>query len=154
MSRPLDALRISERTRRALVRTGYRTALELDEATDAELLGVRGIGKTSLAEIRRALAIDDGGFAEVVIDGHSHWVRPAVAVAWDLALELGAHATHRRRLGEAQSRAFGRLCVAIARAYGLASQADEDERAVLWQIATTVPLEHIAAVEALLAVRR
>lgn len=45
---------LSARTRNALFRSGFRTVLQVQRATDDELLGIRQFGEQALAEVRSA----------------------------------------------------------------------------------------------------
>jgi DNA-directed RNA polymerase subunit alpha len=56
MNKPTDDLQLSVRARKCLQKLNIRTIGELIHRTDAELLGVKNFGVTSLNEINKALA--------------------------------------------------------------------------------------------------
>jgi DNA-directed RNA polymerase subunit alpha len=56
LNRPVDDLRLSVRARKCLERLGIHTLADLTRKTDAELLGVKNFGVTSLNEIKKALS--------------------------------------------------------------------------------------------------
>jgi DNA-directed RNA polymerase subunit alpha len=56
MNRPADELQLSVRARKCLQKLNIRTLGELVRTTDAELLGCKNFGVTSLNEIKRMLA--------------------------------------------------------------------------------------------------
>jgi len=56
LSKPTDDLQLSIRARKALHALGIRTLGELVRKTDAELLGCKNFGVTSLNEVKKALA--------------------------------------------------------------------------------------------------
>jgi DNA-directed RNA polymerase subunit alpha len=56
MNKPADDLQLSVRARKCLQKLNIRTIGELTRRTDAELLGVKNFGVTSLNEIKKALA--------------------------------------------------------------------------------------------------
>jgi len=56
MNKPADDLQLSVRSRKCLQKLNIRTIGELTRRTDAELLGVKNFGVTSLNEIKKALA--------------------------------------------------------------------------------------------------
>jgi len=56
LSKSVDELRLSVRARKCLERLGLRTVGEVAQKTDAELLGCKNFGLTSLNEIKRAMA--------------------------------------------------------------------------------------------------
>jgi len=56
LDRPVDDLRLSVRAQKCLQKLGIRTLGDLTQRTDAELLGVKNFGVTSLNEIRKALS--------------------------------------------------------------------------------------------------
>jgi len=53
---PIDALNLPPRARNALVRAGITTLEDLVARSDVELLALRGLGSTSLAQVRERLA--------------------------------------------------------------------------------------------------
>ena len=55
MNKPADDLQLSVRARKCLLKLNIRTIGELTRRTDAELLGVKNFGVTSLNEIKKAL---------------------------------------------------------------------------------------------------
>ncbi len=55
-SKPVDDLQLSVRARKCLQKLNLRTLGELTARTDAELLGVKNFGVTSLNEVKKALA--------------------------------------------------------------------------------------------------
>ncbi len=56
MNKPVDDLQLSVRSRKCLQKLNLRTIGELTRTTDAELLGCKNFGVTSLNEIKRLLA--------------------------------------------------------------------------------------------------
>ncbi len=56
LNKPVDDLQLSVRSRRCLQRLNIRTIGELTRKTEAELLGCKNFGVTSLNEIKRTLA--------------------------------------------------------------------------------------------------
>ena len=56
LNKPVDDLQLSVRARKCLQKLNLRTIGELAHKTDAELLGVKNFGVTSLNEIKKALA--------------------------------------------------------------------------------------------------
>ena len=56
LKRPVDDLRLSVRARKCLEKLGVHTLADLTRKTDAELLGVKNFGVTSLNEIKKALS--------------------------------------------------------------------------------------------------
>ncbi|MHC4998202.1 MAG: DNA-directed RNA polymerase subunit alpha C-terminal domain-containing protein, partial [Planctomycetota bacterium] len=55
LNKTMDDLGLSLRARRALDRLGVKTVLELISKTEAELLGCKNFGVTSLNEIKEQL---------------------------------------------------------------------------------------------------
>jgi DNA-directed RNA polymerase subunit alpha len=55
LDKPVDDLNLSVRARKCLQKLNIRTLGELVQKTDAELLGCKNFGVTSLNEIRKAL---------------------------------------------------------------------------------------------------
>ena len=55
-NKPIDDLRLSVRARKCLQKLNIRTIGELTRRTEAELLGVKNFGVTSLNEIKKSLA--------------------------------------------------------------------------------------------------
>ena len=55
LSKPIDDLQLSVRARKCLQKLDIRTLGDLTRKTDAELLGVKNFGVTSLNEIRKAI---------------------------------------------------------------------------------------------------
>ena len=55
VSKPVDDLRLSVRARKCLQKLGLHTIGDLVHKTDAELLGCKNFGVTSLNEIKKAL---------------------------------------------------------------------------------------------------
>jgi len=55
LNKPVDDLRLSVRARKALQKLNIRTLADLIHRTDAELLGCKNFGVTSLNEIKKAL---------------------------------------------------------------------------------------------------
>jgi len=55
LNKPVEDLSLSVRSRKALQRLGIRTLGDLTKKTDAELLGCKNFGVTSLNEIKKAL---------------------------------------------------------------------------------------------------
>lgn len=90
---------------------------------------------------------------EVTIGPRTYRVRPALAVAWDQALERGARAAVVEDLGTVRTALLVSMRAVFERAHGAASR---DEREVLAVIAATIPADSgrsVAAVEAVM-VRR
>jgi DNA-directed RNA polymerase subunit alpha len=56
LSKPISALELSVRARKALQLLGVATLGELASRTEAELMGVKNFGQTSLVEIKEKLA--------------------------------------------------------------------------------------------------
>jgi len=56
LSKPVDDLQLSVRARKCLQKLNIRTIGDLIRRTDAELLGVKNFGVTSLNEIKKTLA--------------------------------------------------------------------------------------------------
>ena len=56
LNRPISELNLSVRARKCLQKLNLRTLGELTRTTDAELLGCKNFGVTSLNEIKRALS--------------------------------------------------------------------------------------------------
>jgi len=56
LSKPIDDLQWSVRVKKALLKLNLRTIGELTRTTEAELLGCKNFGVTSLNEIKRVLA--------------------------------------------------------------------------------------------------
>ncbi|MCJ7693710.1 MAG: hypothetical protein MUO22_09895 [Sedimentisphaerales bacterium] len=56
LSKPVDDLQLSVRARKCLQQLNLRTISELIRRTDAELLGCKNFGVTSLNEIKRAIS--------------------------------------------------------------------------------------------------
>ena len=56
MNKPVEDLQLSVRSRKCLDKLEIRTIGELTRRTDAELLGCKNFGVTSLNEIKKALA--------------------------------------------------------------------------------------------------
>jgi DNA-directed RNA polymerase subunit alpha len=56
LSNPVDHLQLSVRARKCLQRLKIRTIADLTHKTEAELLGVKNFGVTSLNEIKKALS--------------------------------------------------------------------------------------------------
>jgi len=56
LSRSVDELQLSVRSRKCLQKLTIRTLGQLARTTEAELLGCKNFGITSLNEIKRALA--------------------------------------------------------------------------------------------------
>jgi len=54
---PIDNVRFSTRIRNALTAAGWRTVGEIREASDATLLGLRDLGKGSVAQLRESLGL-------------------------------------------------------------------------------------------------
>jgi len=55
LSKPVDELKLSVRARKCLQKLNIHTLSELTRRTDAELLGCKNFGVTSLNEIKKAL---------------------------------------------------------------------------------------------------
>ena len=56
LNKPADDLRLSVRAQKCLQKLNIRTLGDLTDRTDAELLGVKNFGMTSLNEIRKAIS--------------------------------------------------------------------------------------------------
>jgi DNA-directed RNA polymerase subunit alpha len=56
MNKTVDDIQLSVRARKCLQKLNLRTLGELTRTTDAELLGCKNFGVTSLNEIKRALS--------------------------------------------------------------------------------------------------
>jgi len=56
LNKPADDLRLSVRARKCLQKLNIRTLGDLTDRTDAELLGCKNFGMTSLNEIRKAIS--------------------------------------------------------------------------------------------------
>ena len=56
LNKPVSALELSVRARKALQQLGVQTIGDLASRTEAELMGVKNFGQTSLVEIREKLA--------------------------------------------------------------------------------------------------
>ena len=68
---PIDKLDLPVRARNALVRAGITTPGDLVERSDAELLALRGLGPTGLAQVRETLAAwerEQGPDEEVLVE--------------------------------------------------------------------------------------
>ena len=57
MSKPIDDLQLSVRSRKCLQKLNLRNIGELIIKTEAELLGCKNFGVTSLTEIKKAISI-------------------------------------------------------------------------------------------------
>ncbi|MBA7697231.1 DNA-directed RNA polymerase subunit alpha [subsurface metagenome] len=55
LNKPLDDIRLSVRAQKCLQKLNIHTLSDLIQRTDAELLGVKNFGVTSLNEIKKAL---------------------------------------------------------------------------------------------------
>lgn len=72
-ARRVERLDVEKRIRCELsCNSGYRTALELHDASDRELLAVTGIGPVALAKIRSAIdrLLKDRAIVERRLEGH------------------------------------------------------------------------------------
>lgn len=54
---------LSEQARRALTEAGYTSLEDLSHATEADVLGLNGMGPTALSRLRRALEATGRSFA-------------------------------------------------------------------------------------------